>query len=52
VDFLVVIVVFALWAIRYLQPAGLAAQPLKNSFSQIDVHLKRRYELIPNLVES
>jgi LemA protein len=25
---------------------------LKNSFSQIDVQLKRRYDLIPNLVES
>jgi LemA protein len=24
----------------------------KNSFSQIDVQLKRRYDLIPNLVET
>ncbi|MDV3426182.1 MAG: LemA family protein [Bacillota bacterium] len=25
---------------------------VKNSFSQIDVHLKKRYDLIPNLVET
>ncbi len=25
---------------------------VKNSFSQIDVQLKRRYDLIPNLVET
>ena len=25
---------------------------VKNSFSQIDIQLKRRYDLIPNLVEA
>src|SRR5947199_10843287 len=27
-------------------------QQVKNAFSQIDVQLKRRYDLIPNLVET
>ena len=29
-----------------------AANRFKNAFAQIDVQLKRRYELIPNLVEA
>src|SRR5215831_15215499 len=30
----------------------LAGNRFKNAFAQIDVQLKRRYELIPNLVEA
>ncbi len=42
----------AVWAIlAYNGLVGLRNQ-VKNSFAQIDVQLKRRYDLIPNLVET
>src|SRR6267142_1706403 len=50
--FLVVIVVLALWAIGIYNRLVSLRNRFKNSFSQIDVQLKRRYDLIPNLVES
>ena len=34
-----------------LQPAGAHRNEIANAFAQIDVQLKRRYDLIPNLVE-
>jgi LemA protein len=34
-----------------VQPPGPAAQPDCHAFGQIDVQLKRRYDLVPNLVE-
>ena len=37
---------------RDLQPARRAAQRVDNAWSQIDVQLRRRYDLIPNLVET
>jgi len=44
-------VVFVLWAMgAYNRLVGLRNR-YKNAFSQIDVQLKRRYDLIPNLVE-
>src|SRR5262249_52759314 len=36
----------------HLQRAGGRQEPLRERFAQIDVQLKRRYELIPNLVEA
>ena len=49
---LVVVVGLALFAIsRYNGLVGLRNQ-YKNAFAQIDVQLKRRYDLIPNLVET
>ena len=46
------IVFIALWAITaYNGLVGLRNQ-VKNAFAQIDVQLKRRYDLIPNLVET
>ena len=35
-----------------LQLAGFTSARYKNAFSQIEVQLKRRYDLIPNLVET
>jgi LemA protein len=50
--FLAVIVVLALWAIGIYNRLVSLRNRFKNAFSQIDVQLKRRYDLIPNLVES
>lgn len=49
---LVVVLVIVLWAIViYNRLVGLRNQ-VKNAWSQIDVQLQRRYDLIPNLVET
>jgi len=50
--FVAVIVVLALWAIGIYNRLVSLRNRFKNAFSQIDVQLKRRYDLIPNLVES
>jgi LemA protein len=50
--FLAVIVVLAVWAIAIYNGLVTLRNRYKNAFSQIDVQLKRRYDLIPNLVES
>jgi LemA protein len=50
--FLAVIVVAALWAVGTYNRLVSLRNRFKNAFSQIDVQLKRRYDLIPNLVES
>jgi LemA protein len=49
---LAAIVVLALWAIAAYNGLVALRNRYRNLFSQIDVQLKRRYELIPNLVES
>jgi len=50
--FLVVVVGFIAWvASMYNRLVGLRNR-FKNAFAQIDVQLKRRYDLIPNLVET
>src|SRR5688500_9415468 len=46
------IVFFALFIIKTYNGLVTLRQQQKNSFSQIDVQLTRRYELIPNLVET
>lgn len=52
VALLVLIVVLVAWAAGiYNRLVGLRNR-FKNAFAQIDVQLKRRYELIPNLVET
>jgi LemA protein len=49
---LVPLVLAALWAVgAYNKLVGLRNR-FKNAFAQIDVQLKRRYDLIPNLVET
>jgi LemA protein len=50
--FLIVVVAVAAWAIAIYNGLVTLRNRYKNAFSQIDVQLKRRYDLIPNLVES
>jgi LemA protein len=49
--FLAVIVVLAFWAVSIYNRLVQLRNRFKNAFAQIDVQLKRRYDLIPNLVE-
>jgi LemA protein len=48
----VVIGVAALWLISVYNGLVRARNAYKNAFAQIDVQLKRRHDLIPNLVET
>ncbi len=50
--FLAVIVAAAVWAVSIYNGLVALRNRYKNSFAQIDVQLKRRYDLIPNLVET
>src|SRR5215207_10302891 len=47
-----VIVVLAFWAMSIYNRLVQLRNRFKNAFAQIDVQLKRRYDLIPNLVET
>jgi LemA protein len=47
-----VAVVLALWATGIYNALVSLRNRFKNAFAQIDVQLKRRYDLIPNLVET
>ena len=49
---LIVVAVIALWAIGVFNGLTRLRNAYKNAFAQIDVQLKRRYDLIPNLVET
>jgi LemA protein len=49
---LAVIVALAFWAIAIYNGLVALRNRFKNAFAQIDVQLKRRYDLIPNLVEA
>ncbi len=49
---LAVAVALVLFAIAVYNRLVVLRNRFKNAFSQIDVQLKRRYDLIPNLVES
>ena len=42
----------AIWLMGIYNGLVVAGNRFKNAFAQIDVQLKRRYELIPNLVEA
>src|SRR3954469_7251556 len=50
--FLAVIIALAAWAIGIYNGLVVLRNRFKNAFAQIDVQLKRRYDLIPNLVET
>lgn len=45
------VVVIALWAVGVYNRLRIQKNQVENAFAQIDVQLKRRYDLIPNLVE-
>jgi len=47
-----VLVVLVMWAVGVYNGLIGARNAYKNSFAQIDVQLQRRYDLIPNLVET
>lgn len=49
---LVVVVFLVLWIIGIYNKLIKSRNRVKNSWSQIDVQLKRRFDLIPNLVET
>ena len=50
--FLAVVVALIAFAIAMYNRLVALRNRYKNAFSQIDVQLKRRYDLIPNLVEA
>ena len=52
VGILVLVVVIAIFAIGLYNNLVRSRNQVKNAYSQIDVQLKRRYDLIPNLVET
>ncbi|MEX3941132.1 LemA family protein [Paraburkholderia sp. BR10937] len=45
-------VLLALWLMGVYNGLVVARNRFRNAFAQIDVQLKRRYELIPNLIEA
>ncbi len=46
------VVILGLWAVGIYNSLVTLRNRFKNAFAQIDVQLKRRYDLIPNLVET
>ncbi|WP_024867749.1 LemA family protein [Pseudoxanthomonas suwonensis] len=50
--FLGAVVVLALWAVGVYNGLVTSRNAWKNAFAQIDVQLQRRFDLIPNLVET
>src|SRR3954469_20866725 len=49
---LVIVVVLALWIVGIYNGLVTGRNAFKNAFAQIDVQLQRRFDLIPNLVET
>jgi LemA protein len=50
--FLVIVIGLAVWAMSIYNGLVARRNRYKNAFAQIDVQLKRRHDLIPNLVET
>ncbi len=50
--FIVVVVLLVLWIVSVYNGLVKERMKVKNSWSQIDVQLQRRFDLIPNLVET
>ena len=48
----IVLLALAIWVISVYNRLVALKNRFKNAFAQIDVQLKRRYDLIPNLVET
>ena len=49
---LVIVAVVVFWAVGAYNRLISLRNKFRNAFAQIDVQLKRRYDLIPNLVET
>ena len=49
---LAIVVVLGFWAVGIYNGLVTARNAFKNAFAQIDVQLQRRFDLIPNLVET
>jgi LemA protein len=49
---LLIVVAVVIWAVAIYNGLVVMRNRFKNAFAQIDVQLKRRYDLIPNLVET
>jgi len=49
---ILVLLVLAVWAVSVYNGLVRARNQVKNGWAQIDVQLKRRFDLIPNLVET
>ena len=49
---LIALVVLVIWVVKIYNALVKFRERAKNAFAQIDVQLKRRYDLIPNLVET
>jgi LemA protein len=47
-----IVVILGIWAVGIYNSLVALRNRFKNAFAQIDVQLKRRYDLIPNLVET
>ena len=52
IGFGVFCLIILLWCIATYNTLVTLRNRFKNAFAQIDVQLKRRYDLIPNLVET
>lgn len=50
--FTIILAIIILWIIFSFNKLVTLRNQVKNAFTQIDIQLKRRYDLIPNLVES
>ncbi len=51
-SFLLILVIALIWGIRIYNKLVSGRNGFENAFGQIDVQLTRRYDLIPNLVET
>ncbi len=49
---LLLVIILAVWVVGIYNGLVALRNRFKNAFAQIDVQLKRRYDLIPNLVET
>lgn len=52
IGIIIVVVLLALWAMSMYNGLVKSRNRYKNAFAQIDVQLKRRHDLIPNLIET
>jgi LemA protein len=50
--FIIIVVVVAMYAVQIYNSLVKLRNQVKNAWSQIDVQLKRRHDLIPNLIET